>query len=305
MKKTQRNSFFILVSLLLLVLTLSSCDEMLRKEEEFAFDINPESLNSTLLDIDSRNGYIEVSPWERDYFRIEGKKYIQGTGNLEDELGKVQIKYKEIGSTTRIYVDFPESSNIFKMGSYGANLNISVPLKVLNTVNRIDLDTSNGSIALKECNGSVIADTSNGRVIIENCTGDFKLKSSNGSITINQLKGQIDADTSNGSIKIEDCFLSGFNNAFNTSNGSITGNFTPSLSGNMTFDTSNGRIDLKIPQNSNLNFSAKTSNASVSIENLKMRMSQDSKKRKEGTINEGGASINLSSSNGSVKLIGE
>jgi DUF4097 and DUF4098 domain-containing protein YvlB len=73
----------------------------------------------------------------------------------------------------------------------------------------------------------------------------------------------------------------------------------------MTFDTSNGRIDLKIPQNSNLNFSAKTSNASVSIENLKMRMSQDSKKRKEGTINEGGASINLSSSNGSVKLIGE
>ncbi|HOO33039.1 MAG TPA: hypothetical protein PK466_03945 [Thermotogota bacterium] len=296
-------SLFVLI---LLAVFFSGCDGMLRKEESFesSFHIT-NNTDYSLLDVDSRNGSIEVIPWNENFFKIEGKKFIQGSGNLDELIEKVQIREKEIGSVIRIYIDFPESNNFLKNTSYGANLTISVPTDIFSSLEKIDLDSSNGPVYLSSFTGSIVADTSNSSMKFEGCTGDLKAKSTNGSISLNNVKGQIDVTTSNASIQLNDCFLTGSSNHFQTTNGSIDGDFTPPLSGNTTFSTSNSWVTLRVPSISNINFSARTSNGSISTENLLVKLTQDSKNSKNGMVNEGGAKIDIKSSNGNVKIIGE
>jgi DUF4097 and DUF4098 domain-containing protein YvlB len=142
--------------------------------------------------------------------------------------------------------------------------------------------TSNGSIHVQGLQGRLDAQTSNGPIELADVTGDATLHTSNGHIHAQRLNGSADAGTSNGGIDLE-------------------------LPGRLVHDvrahTSNGGITVRLQEPLNAHVMASTSNSSIHTD-FDVRMNGEfSKRRLEGSIGNGGPMLDLSTSNGSIRIL--
>ena len=122
----------------------------------------------------------------------------------------------------------------------------------------------------------------------------------NGAITIEGVHGSIDAHAVNGSVKAtglgDDADLS-------TVNGSIHAEAAaPGAGGHLHFSTVNGSIAVLLGKGANATFSASTINGGTSCA-LPIRLTEERHRHgMQGVIGTGGASIEASTVNGSVRL---
>lgn len=122
-----------------------------------------------------------------------------------------------------------------------------------------DLNTSGGSITMRNLSGTHNFSTSGGSLRLEKLSGKIYGKTSGGSIDVSNSRDKIDLSTSGGSIRAENC--SGMV-TLNTSGGSITLN---TLKGTIKARTSGGSIrggDIKGE------LSAHTSGGSIDLQDL-------------------------------------
>jgi DUF4097 and DUF4098 domain-containing protein YvlB len=129
---------------------------------------------------------------------------------------------------------------------------------------------------------------------------DVNLETSNGSVAVEGVKGRIDMESSNGSVRLTD--VGGRVNA-RTSNGSVH----VTLSGRyfdgdgMTVVTSNGSARLDVPTDFNAHLIAGTNNGSMTLDipvNVQGRVS----KRIDTNLGSGGATFEMRTSNGSLRI---
>ena len=280
----------------------AACDAFNQVTEPFTLALPSGQISANGLDIDTKNGSIQVYYWNESFVKVEGEKRVNGLGDLESELEKISINYAFEANQLHIYASFPDDMNkLFKNISYGASLNVFIP-KGLENFSDYKMNTSNGAITVNGFDGLFDLRTSNGGINLSNCNGVIKTKTSNASVDLSNIKGQMDVTTSNGQIKFSNCFLTDASHYFNTSNGSIKGNLSLPLSGNVSLITSNGSINLNVPSNTAADFVANTSNGSISIRGLPVIYSSDNKTSKTGKINNGGVRLELKTSNGSINL---
>lgn len=126
--------------------------------------------------------------------------------------------------------------------------------------NKIQLKTSGGSISAIECSGNIDLKTSGGSISAMDLDGDIDLKTSGGSISLDGLKGTISAITSGGSIKATE--LRG-ESIVKTSGGSIT---LREIYGTLDAATSAGSLDAEILE------LGKSLNLSVSSGSMTVKM---------------------------------
>src|SRR6056297_3639593 len=285
-----------------ILFVMTACDELNEIKEAFSFEIPSGQIAASALDVDTKNGSIEVFYWNESFIRVEGEKKVSGLGDLESEMGKIDINYDFKSDQLYVYASFPDDMNkLFKNKSYGANLIVYIP-KGVAVFNDFHANTSNGRIIMEGFDGAFDLRTSNGSIELTDCTGSIKAKTSNASVDLSNIKGEMDITTSNGSIKLSKSFLTGSYNHFNTSNARINGEITLPLSGSVSFITSNGSINLTVPENTGADFTANTSNGSISIKGMSVNYSNDGKTAKSGRINDGGVRLELKTSNGSISL---
>lgn len=129
---------------------------------------------------------------------------------------------------------------------------------------------------------------------------DVTLETSNGSVAVEGVKGRIDMESSNGSVRLTD--VGGRVNA-RTSNGSVH----VTLSGRqwdgdgMTVTTSNGSARLDVPDGYNAHLIAGTSNGSLNLD-IPVTVQGRVSKRIDTTLGSGGATIEMRTSNGSLRI---
>jgi DUF4097 and DUF4098 domain-containing protein YvlB len=153
----------------------------------------------------------------------------------------------------KLYATAKQKKNGFNWNRQGLSISfkITVPKQI-----KSNLQTSGGSIQIRNLSGSQNFKTSGGSLSIENISGDaigmtsggsisvtgskdnIDLKTSGGSITANDCSGKINLTTSGGSLKMSN--LNGNINA-TTSGGSITAN---SITGTLKTGTSGGSVRL-------------------------------------------------------------
>jgi hypothetical protein len=153
-------------------------------------------------------------------------------------------------------------------------LNISFSIYVPQQVST-DINTSGGSISMKNLAGNQNFSTSGGSLRIDKLSGKIKGRTSGGSIEVSNTKDNIDLGTSGGSIEAENCSgtmsLSTSGGAIrlntltgqikaNTSGGPIRGN---SIKGELNAHTSGGGVDLEDLEGS---VDASTSGGNMEIE---------------------------------------
>jgi DUF4097 and DUF4098 domain-containing protein YvlB len=279
-----------------------------RYREDFHYSY-PLKSDGRLL-VETFNGSVEVSGWDQDTVDISGARYASTQGNL-DAL-KVGIDHSP--DSVSIRVSRPSE----RRGGMGARFVIKVPRKAYldrittsNAAIRVTdgngparLRTSNGEIRVQALAGSLDAQTSNGPIELIDLDGDARVHTSNGHVRIEGLKGALDAGTSNASIRARLTQLpSGRPVRLETSNSSVELTLPSGANSDIRAHTSNGGITLHMPYQLNAHVMAHTSNSSISSDFEIRRQGALSKNQMEGTIGNGGPLIDLSTSNGGIRLL--
>jgi DUF4097 and DUF4098 domain-containing protein YvlB len=262
------------------------------------------------LSIDNQNGSIEVSGWDEQTVEIAGEKFA----NSEQLLEQIKIDISATPDSVTIRTIRPE----VRRGSSGAKYVIKVPRqtrldRVVSTNGHLraqdiqadaELKTSNGAIRVYDLGGELAASTTNGSVEVTGVTGGAELKTTNGRIRAEEVRGSLEASTTNGSIAVE--LVKPEPNRpirLSTTNGSVDARFSELNSNDLRASTTNGSITVRLPAGAGARVQARTNRSSVQSDFNVLSPAAREKHRLEGTIGAGGPLLDLSTSNGTIRLL--
>ena len=260
------------------------------------------------LTVEGFNGSVDVSVWDQATVDISGTKHARSQIDLHD----LKIEVDHSPDSVSIRAIRPST----RRGNYGATFAIKVPRGVVlahvttsNGAIRADdgagparLKTSNGRVEVRQLKGSLNAETSNGAVELRDIDGAVEVHTSNGHIRAEGIRGAFDATTSNSSINATLDKVDG-EVRLQSSNGHLDLSLPPNAQSAVRAHTSNSGITLHLPGEVNARLSAGTSNASISSDFEVRTRGEIGKHHMEGSIGNGGPLIDLSTSNGQIRIL--
>jgi DUF4097 and DUF4098 domain-containing protein YvlB len=262
--------------------------------------------------IETFNGSIDLRGWEQNSVEVNGTK----SASAKSALDAIKIEVDSTPGSVRIRAVRPP--DFYR--NMGVRFSIRVPRKA-----RLELiSSSNGKIQVEDVEGNARLHTSNGGVRISRIKGEVEARTSNGSIEAEDVDGNVNLHTSNGAIRAE---TSHGTFEGTTKNGSITARLNdPSTTWPVRAESSNGHIDLtleaqqlpevramtsnssillRLPASASARVRAVTSHSSVTSDFGGLETGNDRRRHSDlrGTIGSGGPLIDLSSTNGSIKIL--
>ncbi len=260
------------------------------------------------LALETFNGSVEISGWDQDTVDISGTKYGP-TQSAADAL-KIEIDHNPDSVSIRVPRPYDRRNR------EGAKFVIKIPRGVV--LDRIAssnggihatagagparLKTSNGGIHVEDLDGNLDAQTSNGPVEVHEVKGDVSAHTSNGHIRVDRVDGALEAVTSNGGVRAE-VGRTDRTVRVETSNGPVELWLPNGLSREVRVNTNNSGITLHLPSSLNARLLARTSNSSISTDfDVSIRGEID-KNHMDATIGSGGPLIDLTTSNGGIRLL--
>lgn len=127
------------------------------------------------------------------------------------------------------------------------------------------------------------------------------LDSTNGDIEVSGLAGALRVDTTNGRIRaraLENGATVG------ATNGQVTLEFLKLGEQGIECETTNGSITVDLPRSADASVSARVTNGRISTSDLGLSVSDDNRRRLEGSIGAGGTRVRLRTTNGAISLRG-
>ncbi len=190
-------------------------------------------------------------------------------------------------------VEVTERSNSFTFEiitpkGFGTDATAYVYVPLLMPVDIISITTENGNINVDspEFTANMVMETTNGNV---NLAGGHL-----GNVTMQITNGNIYVTSASFTRVIA-----------NTLNGNAEAHFAGHIStGTLSFTATNGNLNFYVNSTSNLTISSSTVNGAVSVSGLTYTANQFTIRQFIGTVNSGGANINLATVNGNVGLKG-
>ncbi|MFC1556762.1 DUF4097 domain-containing protein [candidate division KSB1 bacterium] len=244
--------------------------------------------------VENINGDIEIESWDRQEVEIEIDERRRGDYELEFEFNV---------RSDRIEISAKKPRRVNSRRSPSAFITVKVP-------NNLELaaETTNGSVRVENINGPVEAGTTNGSVIVSNVMGDVDAHTTNGKVELENITGHVRARSTNQSIYLEE--IKGSRIDASTTNGGIRADIEVDDNGKYDFSTTNGSIRVTIPENSNADVEAHCrpgsfhSDFDILVRGSRARQNAFNwtSRTIRGTINDGGASIDMKTTNGSVDL---
>ncbi|KPL18608.1 MAG: hypothetical protein AMJ92_07175 [candidate division Zixibacteria bacterium SM23_81] len=153
--------------------------------------------------------------------------------------------------------------------------------EIVNIGADVQVDVTSGDVIGKGIKGNLTIDGTSGDVNVEAVHGDVHIDVTSGDITVKQRGGDLWIDTSSGDVWVETAIEKNGRYRVDTSSGQITFRIPKSSSCTLDLETSGGRIRAKLP---------------TTIESV-------SRTRLRGTMGDGGAQLNLSTSGGNIDLL--
>lgn len=129
-------------------------------------------------------------------------------------------------------------------------------------------------------------------------TVSVQLHNTNGQVRVDGVKGAVTADTTNGGVHGQN--LGGSVDA-STTNGGVELEVLSVGEKGVKADTTNGGITLWVPEDVKAQFKATTRNGGISLSGVTVD-GESTRTRVEGTINGGGPTISLGTTNGGIRV---
>jgi hypothetical protein len=228
------------------------------------FDVRP-GANVVLSNV---NGRITVTSWDQPRVRVVATKEVDGDrGELKKALQDLRVELQPRDGGLVITTHYPkEMTGMSKILGWLSGDDVDAQVRYDLTVPRtmnVDVTNTNGTIELTDVTGQLELDTTNGRIEVTRCAGS------------------LDASTTNGSIKAE---------LVRIAKGQP-----------LRFETTNGRIDVSVPANAAADLDASTTNGSIRSD-LPVAATRTSSNSLRGTINGGGTTLRLRTTNGGIAI---
>ena len=129
----------------------------------------------------------------------------------------------------------------------------------------------------------VAAHTTNGGIRLDALPNDLDVSSVNGGIDGDRLSGPLQASTTNGGVDVH---------------------LDAVKPGGVRLSTVNGGISLELPQSAQADISARVTNGGLHTDNLSLDIQEQSRRRLDGRLNGGGSRVELSTTNGGIRIRG-
>ena len=212
------------------------------------------------------NGRITAEPTDGKEVVVEGKRTAKGRSDdaAKEMLAKLEIREEVGAASVRVESRPPRMSGF---GGHEIEWTVKVPKGIV-----VDFRTTNGGVRMNGLSGEIHAKTTNGGVKGTNLVVD-----------------SLEASVVNGGVEIE---LGAPLDATDT----------------VELTTVNGGVQFNLPSESKATISARAVNGGVrAAEELKIQREdedneRESRRRLNGTMNGGGAKVNVSTTNGGVRI---
>jgi len=260
------------------------------------------------LSLETFNGGVDVTGWDQQMVEIDGTKY----GPSPEAADALRIDISNSPTAIEIHVNRPSEFR----GNRGARFSVKLPRKAIlervassngpivvqGATGPTSLHTSNGPIRVENVDDAVDAHTSNGAIELTDVTGEAMVNTSNGRIRVDNLRGSLDAHTSNGGITANLAGHPAHSIRLETSNGPLDLTLPTGLDHGVRAGTSNAPITVRLPEGINAQVQARTNNSSITSE-FEMKMQGEvNKNHLDAVIGSGGPLLDLSTSNGPIRL---
>ncbi len=253
------------VSLIAAALPLAGLEPKAQQELHYSYPAQ----SGGKLSVSSMNGPIDIAAWDQNTIDITATKYAE----TQDVLAQIQIDISVFTGGVQVRTVPPDGVK---------NVGVKYVIKVPRRTELAEIRSSNGPIRVTEVEGAANLQTSNGPVHASKLRGKVAIKTSNGPVHLEQIDGETDVSTSNGPVHLE---LS------QVSNGTIKA------------ATSNGPITLRMPATAGMSLKAHTSSRDQIKSDFEVRKQGDnSPSHLEGTVGAGGPTVDLTTSNGPIRL---
>jgi DUF4097 and DUF4098 domain-containing protein YvlB len=262
------------------------------------------------LSLDNANGGVEITGWDRDKVEIDGVQYASSP-ELRDAI-KIDVAASD--DSVQIRTIRPSGRH----GNMGAKYVIKAPRKVnldrIVTSNgsvKVDdiegalrLRTTNGSVRATKVRGNLEAQTSNGGVEARDLDGAATIRTTNGRVQADGVRGALHASTSNGSIQARLLKPEPHRPIrLETTNGGIDLTMDSLDDNEVRATTSNGGISVKLPARIGARVRARTSHSAIHTDFDVRRDGPETKNHLDGVIGAGGPTVELTTTNGNIRLL--
>lgn len=215
-----------------------------------------------LLELENTNGNVSIEVWDRDEIHILATKKVKVGSSEKAEAAMQELKVEVQPSAGSIRIDTIYPK---RRDTWFSSISMSVRYEIKLPVSA-DLDVT----------------TTNGNIDVAGVSGDLDIGTTNGNVSVADSGGRLNAHTTNGSISAELSELT--------------------AGEDMVFRTTNGGIKLSIPSETRADLVARTTNGSIETDFPVTVQGKFSRNRLEGELNGGGASIELRTTNGSIRI---
>lgn len=214
--------------------------------------------------LENVNGSIDVLVWNRPEVRVEAEKRVEGGSRdaVESAMAKLRIEVTNTPDGLQVVTRYPNHGDDVFSWLAGTKVNASVRYRL--TVPR------DVRVEIESVNAGITAD---------GVLGGHSLRTVNGRILVRDGGGAFEASTVNGSIEAQ-----------------------LGLPGDrMRVKTVNGAVELALPSDVRASVEVATVNGSIRSE-LPLIAQEAGRRKLRGTINGGGAPIEIKTVNGSVTI---
>ncbi len=260
------------------------------------------------LTVNNVNGSIEISGWDQSMIDITATKYAETPELLQ------QVKVDVVTDTSGIHIRTiaPESGNV----------GVKYVIKVPRSAQLAEIRSTNGALRINEIDGAANLHTTNGAVRVAKVRGKLEIQTTNGAIDMQEVEGEAQARTTNGAVHAS--VIRGPLTA-TTSNGGVHADLEDSRGGPINLTTTNGGVDLKLGTVSQSSVKAITTNGGITVRmpasagahvkaetSAHSRVQSDFDVRQEGTnspshlegvVGSGGPTLELTTSQGGIRLL--
>jgi hypothetical protein len=277
-------------------------------------------------------GDIDVKTWDRGEVKIDALKISKHSSmdKAKEYAGLVKITVTEEGRTLSIKTEYPKKGP--KGMSVSVNFNLTIPSGATADINSVSGDltlaniggaakaeTVSGDVTLEKVAGTLKGKTTSGDVTVtdaakgayaksvsgnvrvDNVNGDAELYTVSGTIKAGSVKGSITAENTSGDVNLTDVTDAKAIKA-KTLSGDVDYVGVIYNDGSYNFKSHSGDVNLAIPSDAAFDLEAKTFSGSIDSDFEITLIGKISKKQLKGSVNGGGATLEVKTFSGDVHI---
>lgn len=316
----------------LLILGFSPSMSMAKEKFEEKFEKTVALAKDGKVFLQNISGDIDVKTWDRGEVKIDAIKISKHSSmeKAKEYAGLVKIEVTEEGGILRIVTKYPKNgprkmsvSVDFKLmipSMATADINsVSGDLTLANIGGAAKAETVSGDVTLEKVAGTlkgktvsgdvtalgaakgVYCKSVSGNVKVDDVVGDAELYTVSGTIKAGSVKGSITAENTSGDVKLIDVTDAKVIKA-KTLSGDVDYVGVIYSDGSYNFKSHSGDVTLTVPSDAAFDLEAKTFSGSIESNFEITLVGKISKKELKGSVNGGGATLEVKTFSGDVHL---